>query len=114
MARTRVTIDRQAVHAIVDRRARPGVEAAARFMADQQRQTVPSRRVSAAVGHESGKDMRGWYARAGMPQGTQRSAAFLWYFFEYGTGRGINTPFIRPSLFNNTRRVAQLMTGGRI
>lgn len=112
--RRRVTIDTEAVHRIVDRTARPGVEAAARFMADQQRATVGSRRVAAAVGHESGKDLHGWFARAGMPRGTQRSAAFFWYFIEYQTGRGApGQPFLRPSLWNHTRTVARLMTGGR-
>ena len=109
----RVNIDKTAVHRIVDQKAAPGVERAAKFMADQQKATVGSRRVASAVGHESGKDARGWYARAGMPQGTQRTAAFLWYFMEYQTGRGRpGNPFIRPSLWNNTRTISRMMTGG--
>ena len=84
-------------------------------MAEQQKATVGSRRVASAVSHESGRDTRGWFARAGMPRGTQRTAAFIWYFIEYQTGRGQpGSPFIRPSLFNNTRRISRLMTGSRL
>lgn len=111
----RVDVDKTAVHRIVDRNAASGVEAAARFMAEQQKATVGSRRVAAAVEHESGRDARGWFARAGMPRGTQRTAAFIWYFMEYQTGRGHpGSPFIRPSLWNNTRHISRLMTGSRL
>lgn len=107
-----MTIDRPAVRQIVDRRAGAGVEAAARFMAAEQRAATRSRRLSAAVTHESGRDSRGWFARAGMGESAhQRGPAWFWYFEEFQTGRGGGVPFIRQSLFGHTRQVARLMTG---
>lgn len=111
---SRVTIDQGAVDRIVDVKAARGMEAAGKFMADQQKAAVGSRRVADIIGHESGKDMRGWYARAGVKSGAQRSAGFFWYFIEYRTGRGSpGQPFLRTSLWNNTRRISRLMIGGR-
>ena len=111
----RVNIDRAAIDRIVDRGASQGVEAAAKFMADNQRSTTSSSRVRAQIGHESGKDMAGWYARAGMKEGTRRSPGFFWYFHEYQTGKGPpGVAFLRQSLFSNGRRIARLMTGSRV
>ena len=110
----RVNIDKTAVHRIVDRDAASGMERAAKFMADNQRATTTSRRVRAQVGHESGKDMGGWFARAGMKQGTQNTPGFIWYFHEFRTGKGPpGVAFLRQSLFGNARTVARMMTGGR-
>ena len=110
-----VNIDRAAIDRIVDRGAAQGVEAAAKFMADNQRSTTTSRRVRAQIGHESGKDMQGWYARAGMKEGTRDTAGFIWIFHEYRTGKGPpGVPFLRQSLFNNGRRIARLMLGSRL
>jgi hypothetical protein len=110
----RVNIDKTAVHRIVDQGAGSGMERTAKFMADNQRATTTSRRVRAQVDHESGKDMGGWYARAGMKDGTRTSPGFIWYFHEYQTGKGPpGQPFLRQSLFNNTRQIARMMTGGR-
>jgi hypothetical protein len=113
----RATIDRSAVHRIIDTNVPTGVEAAARFMADKQRQTAQSRRLRFGVTHESGRDARGWFARAGMShgeRGTQYSPWFFWYYHEYQTGMGPpGRPFIRPSLWNNTRTISRLLTGGR-
>lgn len=111
----RVDIDKTAVRRIVDRNAAAGVAAAARFMADQQRSATSSSRVSAQVGHESGRDAAGWYARAGMREGTRRSAGWFWYFHEYQTGKGPpGVPFLRQSLFSHGRKIARLMLGSRL
>jgi hypothetical protein len=109
----RVRIDDPAVHRIVDRVGGPGAEAAAKFMADQQRSGTRSKRLARAVTHESGKDARGWYARAGMSsRASQHSAAWFWYLEEYQTGRGGGRPFIRPALENNTATVRRMLTRG--
>lgn len=109
----RVTVDRQAVGRLVDRRAVAGVEAAARFMADRQREATRSSVLADAVTHESGRDLAGWYARAGMgPEGAQDQPAFFWYFEEYQSGRGGGMPFIRQALWSNSRQVSRLMTRG--
>ena len=114
----RVDIDKTAVHRIVDRNAASGVEAAARFMAEQQRSTTTSRRIRSGITHESDKDARGWYARAGMKHGedgTQYTPWFFWYYHEYQTGKGPpGVPFLRQALWNNTRRISRLMTGSRL
>jgi hypothetical protein len=109
----RVTIDKTAVHRIVDRGAAPGMERAAKFMADRQRETTRSSRLRSGIGHESGRDAHGWYARAGMKP-SRRTPFFFWYFEEYQTGRGRGgTPFIRQALHNYGRQIARMMTGGR-
>lgn len=107
----RVRIDHPAVQGIVDRVGERNAPAVARFLADEQRRTTRSRRLSEAVTFESGRDERGWYARAGMPK-TRGTPAFFWYFEEFQSGRGGGLPFIRPSLFNNTTDVARRFLGG--
>jgi hypothetical protein len=111
----KVRIDPAAVERIVDRQVASGADAAAQFMAAEQRQRTRSRRLAAAVTHESGKDMFGWYSRAGMSEAArQRGPAWFWYFEEFQTGRGGGVPFIRPSLWSNTRTVVRMMLrGGR-
>jgi hypothetical protein len=109
----RVRIDDPAVHRIVDRVGGPGAEAAAKFMADQQRRLTRSKRLARAVTHESGKDSRGWYARAGMSSAAnQRGPAWFYYFEEFQSGRGGGVPFLRPSLENNTATVRRMLTRG--
>jgi hypothetical protein len=109
----RVNIDRAAIDRIVEEAVRPGAHEAAKFMAKEQRETTTSRRLRKAVRFRSGKDARGYYARAGMIGVDQGSAAWFWYFHEYQTGKGPpGTPFLRPSLFNNTRKIVRMMTGG--
>lgn len=112
--KVRVRIDRDLVERMVERVALPGAESAARFMADEQRTGTRSSRLAGAVTHESGRDARGVYARAGMGRQASRSGrAFFWYFEEYGTGRGGGRPFIRPSLLNNLTVLGRMLTRGR-
>jgi hypothetical protein len=108
-----VRIDDAAVHAIADRAGAQGVEAAGRFLADQQRDRTRSSRLASAVRWETGRDSRGWFARVGMLGVGPRHPAFFWYFEEYRTGAaGGHRPFIRPALWDNTQRVARMLTGG--
>ena len=130
-----VNIDRGAVERLVDRQADRGTAAAARFMADQQRKDAPSPEIAQSIGHRSGKDLQGHYARAGVmrfaddPKRWHRwdgarwqvtpypdretTPVPTWRLYEFGTPRTAARPFLRGALWNNTRRVAQLLAGGR-
>lgn len=129
----RVQIDRVKVRQLVDRQILPGAERAARFMAAQQRQRIADvPEVASAIYHESGRDVRGVYARAGVgpvqparrwhrytdgrweiiPWPARRTAATsAWRLFEFATPRTRPRPFIRPSFFSNTARVARMLCG---
>jgi hypothetical protein len=100
------------VEQIVGRQAPSGMEAAGRFLAAQQKGATRSRRLAKAVSYRTGRDHRGWWARAGMIGVGSRHPAFFWYFEEYQSGRGGGVPFIRPSLENNRAEVARLIVRG--
>lgn len=110
--KTRVRIDNRAVERVAYRGAAARMARVASFLANEQRQATTSRRVRAQIGSESGRDAQGFYARAGMVDGTQHSPGFFWYFREYGTGRGPHEPFLRRSLESNTQIVARMIAKG--
>lgn len=99
-----------AVDRIVDRAGAVGAPAVAKFLETEQKRAAKSTRVAAAIESESGRDARGWYARAGLPRGTSRTSAFIWIFEEYSPNR---RPFIRPSLENNGAIIGRMFTRGR-
>ena len=131
----RVTIDRAAIDRIVDRQAGPGMASAARFMAEQQKRAAPTPEIAAGIGHESGKDMGGFYARAGVMRfaenpnrwhrwdgrqwvvtpypGRRTTPVPTWRLYEFGTPRTPTRAFLRQALWNNGPQIARLMTGSR-
>ena len=131
----RVDVDKAAVHRIVDRQAGPGMGSAARFMADQQKRAAPTPEIAASIGHESGKDMNGFYARAGVMRfaedpkrwhrwdgsqwiiipypGRETTPDPTWRLYEFGTPRTPTRAFLRQALWSNGHRIARMMLGSR-
>lgn len=108
--RARVQLDRAAVDGMIERRAVSGAAQAARFLENEQKRRLRSRRLRRGTFRRSGRDAQGVYARAGI-----RNDRHLWFwvFEEYETGRGDGNPFLRASLFDNSAQVARLLLSDR-
>lgn len=130
--RVRVKIDREKLHAMIDRQVRPGMQQAADLMASSMRTAAPAE-LQGLVTTEVGSDGRGYYARTGLAredlppkrwhqwtgaawqivgfESRRTKPLPLWRLYEYRSKTAPARPFIRPALWGQAAEVVRRIAG---